>query len=785
MRDCIKRIVETSNGAIDKDTAREMLDSVDRVVKRKVREGFDADDATREVIKARITETTRNVAKEKANIARNILKRESGLTRLSDMKEAGLSVTDALKAEFEGVASPVDGAMDSLSAAVTGVERRYLARFTGKLLKEDLLELFNSGTLNDEIGEALWSLSVKEQPKVSKEAARIAQIIFENQDGMRLRKNAAGADIENLQGYILHQHHDVLNMMKMGREEWVNFMEPLLDKTRSFAGEYDDFRAALDSTYKAITTGVRFDSPLDTPPKLFQFSGPANLAKKLSRSRKLIFKDYQSWKTWNDKLGIRALNEAIYSSIQNDARDIALLERYGTNPEAMMKEITDGFKQKYRDDIGGELGVNKLTESLIRHHMGYNDIPENPKLYNTWANVRLYQGVTKLGSAFLSQLTDPLFKTLEYKFQGKTWLEAQVQPLLDIGYAFKSNQEKAEWASLTSVGLEHIIGQVYGRWSAPDALRSGAQKVQRNFFKLNLQTYWDNAARGAMGRVMAHDLGLKSHLKFSALDPDTKRLFGNYRITEADWDAMRASATTGPDGRLYIFQDSIENDKLAEKLTGYFMDRTSAGQLLPGEKEQRLVSFGTQRGTPIGEAVRTVMQFKSFPTTVITKVWGRALYGKGKADVPAMIYLAMMGMVMGYMVGALKDLSKNRTPKDPRKLETAFAALAQGGGMGVLGDILLQDASFGRNLSSIMAGPTVGTMDDLFKIYSAGVRGGGSAAQAARFGTSLIPGNNLFYVRPIIEQGMLLHMQEDLNPGYIRRMEKNMNKTYGQKILFK
>jgi hypothetical protein len=358
---------------------------------------------------------------------------------------------------------------------------------------------------------------------------------------------------------------------------------------------------------------------------------------------------------------------------------------------------------------------------------------------------------------------------------------------MDVAYGFKSKQDRVEFASMLGVYMESIIGDVGARFSAFDDVQGKAAKVQKLFFRLNGLTWWTDNHKAAFSRTMAHDLGLKAGKGFDALDADTKRLFGNYDITPADWDAMRASVTKLEDGRDYILSDAIKDKKVAQKLVTYILDRQESAVITPGAREQRLATFGnTQRGTPSGEFFRLVMQFKNFPITIGTKVVGRAVYGKGKLDVPAMTYLMLMSGTFGYLAGAMKDMVKGKTPKDPMKLETVYASMAQGGGLGIMGDLLLSDASgFGRSASSIMAGPTLGKVDDLFKIYAAGIRGGGSKRQAAMFAVNSIPFNNLFYTRAALDQIMLLQMQEELNPGYLRRSQRNAEKTYGQKPLFK
>lgn len=789
MRDCIKRIMEISKNTIDAVMAKEILETIDREAKRQVTAGFDYDEAVKKVTAEKVQNTKDNIARQKAAIARNVLLKASNGDKISRLIDAGLSIKEAFVADLEGISSHIEGTRDSLDMQKSAVEHSYFSRMLGELNREGLLPVLNSKALNDEIGKELWALSNKEKGATqNKQAARIAEIIFKTRDGQRLRLNNAGADISEVGGYVMPQRHDTYAMHSAGEDAWVTFMAPLLDPKRTFGGDYVNFEQALRQAFRAMVTGIRLNDPLDYNPKLFQFSGPANLGKKLSQARQLHFKDYTAWKQWNEAYGSKDLNEGVIDAVRFDAHNIALMERYGTNPEAMMNALATDAKRKYRDKAAseGELGIDGKISSVIDAAMQKNMLPVNPALAQVGSNIRAYQNVTKLGGAVISSITDIPMKALEYKFQGKTWLGATVQPWLDLANGFKSKQERIEWASLTGVGFESIVADIGSRFSVQDNLSNKAAKVQRIYFKMNGLAWWTDTHKNAMGRVMAHHLGLKRDMAFDTLDADTRRLFGNYNITAKDWDTIRASAKELGDGRHYVLAEFIPNEKLREKLIGYFVDRTDFGVITPGTKENRITTFGTQRGTPIGEAARLIMQFKSFPVTAITKVWGRALYGKGKADLPAIAYLMLNTMAFGYAAGALKDMLKGKSPKDPEKLETAYAALAQGGGLGILGDILLNDSSgFGRSATQTLAGPTFGTIDDIAKMYSAGMRGGGSKRQAAMTGINAIPFNNLFYTRAALDQMLLLQMQEDMNPGYLRRMERNMKKTYGQELLYK
>lgn len=789
MRDCIKRIVEKSKGKIKASDAKQMVRDVETQAKRKAaEEGIEYDDAVDAVIADRIANVEANIKKEKANLSRNIIIKKQTENTLQGFVDANLSVQDSVRAMLEGIERPIPGVRNSIEAQKNAVKSIQLSEFVGKMTRENLMTIFADGKLSDEIGAALWELSNKKKPRGgSKEANRIAEIIHEVRDGQRQRMNKAGADIAEVSGYIMPQRHDIVAMLKVGKEKWVADMQGLLDTSRTFGGDYEDLGDALRSAYDAMVTGVRLTDPTQKDAKLFQFSGPANLAKKLSRSRDLHFKDYASWKQWNNTYGMKSLHEGVVEAMARDAESTALLERFGTNPEAMVKAATDNVVKANRTKLKAGDGTQAKIQTMIDGMMEKQKIPADATLANIGSNIRAYNSVTKLGGALISSITDIPMKALEYNYQGKNFLSATSKAFLDTAYGFKSKKERVEFASQLGVYMESIVGDVGARFSAFDDVQGKAAKVTRLFFRLNGLTWWTDSHKAAFSRTMAHDLGLKAGKGFDELDADTKRLFGNYDITSADWDKMRAGVTTLEDGRAYVLGEKIADKKVAQKLVTYILDRQESAVITPGAREARIATFGNlQRGTAAGETVRLIMQFKNFPLTIGTKVIGRAVYGKGKLDVPAMAYLMLMSGVFGYLSGAMKDIVRGKTPKDPLKLETIYASLAQGGGLGIMGDLLLSDASgFGRSASSIMAGPTLGKVDELFKIYSAGIRGGGSKRQAVMTGINSIPFNNLFYTRAALDQLILLQMQEELNPGYLRRTQRNAEKTYGQKPLFK
>jgi hypothetical protein len=161
--------------------------------------------------------------------------------------------------------------------------------------------------------------------------------------------------------------------------------------------------------------------------------------------------------------------------------------------------------------------------------------------------------------------------------------------------------------------------------------------------RINLMNMLDSTDKISMGVTLAHDLGLNKNLAFDALDADTQRNFKLMDISPADWDVARKSVRTlEDDGRDYLFADDIEDVAIGDKIRAYYID--AVGFAIPeGSTSTRArLAFGQKRGTPMGEFLQLALQFKNYPVRVFETVWGRAMYQKGKADIPMMFQIFLI-----------------------------------------------------------------------------------------------------------------------------------------------
>lgn len=246
-----------------------------------------------------------------------------------------------------------------------------------------------------------------------------------------------------------------------------------------------------------------------------------------------------------------------------------------------------------------------------------------------------------------------------------------------------------------------------------------------------------------------------------------------------------------------------ERDAIETAVRTYIADRVDHAIPTPGSAERKYTTFDTKAGTPLGEAVRAIMLFKSFPITIMRKILGREIYGRGANSLKDWLLhdhmgkfnLAMMigmGTAIGYVSGAIKDALKGRTPKqlidDDGSIiwKNVNDAAIRGGSLGILGDVLLSEyESNYRGFLASMAGPIVGQADALMDIKTGIQRGESVMRSSGKFLTDNAPLINLFYIRPILDYVVLWQMQEMMSPGSLRRMESSVERNNKQGFFVK
>ena len=150
---------------------------------------------------------------------------------------------------------------------------------------------------------------------------------------LRQRFNAAGGDIAKLTGWFMPQWHDADALIKAGREQWVEFILPLLDRKRIV--DHDTGVPMTDSALRTMLKEIWRTITSDgyNSLEIGDHMGRGALYKRHMEHRVLHFKNADSWLKYNNEYGGGDVYAAMISYISSMSRDIALMERFGANPE--------------------------------------------------------------------------------------------------------------------------------------------------------------------------------------------------------------------------------------------------------------------------------------------------------------------------------------------------------------------------------------------------------------------------------------------------------------------
>lgn len=821
--DCIAEIRKVAADLTD-DEITEIVERLDRVRRsRAAGRGLDSLDEELLTEADAIAEGAITAARiEKRNRMINIRVFNEMMTFAETADELTGQPARALLARNVGSNVKFPGARSSVDSRGNALFQQYMGGMLADLKRENVLVQLNGRVHDLDIARELAELSKRQgRPGISKnaDALKIARIVDKYRRAWVARENRAGAWIQPLDGYIVRQSHDMHRIRRAGLEEWKASIIGELDQEKTFQGA--DPNEFLNAAYEGITTGIHIRSRGATESDLpVAFKGPGNLAKRISEHRVLHFRDADAWFRYNQRFGRGTVMEAVFHEAERAARNTALMESWGTNPRAMFDRVMRELQEKHRgepDKLARLTGRHaRALENQFKEVDGTTRIPVGTTSANVTAAVLAVETLSKLGGAALSAFGDLGFKAAAVAEAGPNMLRAWSDVLTSSLEELVPAQRRIA-ADLINVGIEGQIGDVAARFSAQDDIPGTLSRAQRIFFKLNLLGPWTDAHKRGLGRVFSRHLAMESVKDWGGLDPQLRVLLENYEIDEPAWRVIRQAAREEADGNVYVTTDSVRDvpdeamravygdisaralrgrrDRLETALQSYYADRAEFGVPTPGARERAILRQGTQPGEPLGIAVRLVAQFKAFPTTVITKVIGRMARAdtmaefarnmiSGRADMVGLVHLMIATTALGYVAQSAKQLAKGRTPRDPTDPETWTAAMLQGGGLGIYGDFLFGEYTrFGRSFTETLAGPTFGTISEAAALLATIREGRDPSARGVRFAIGHAPFLNLFYTRVALDYLFIYQLQEAVNPGYLRRMERLIERENKQRYL--
>lgn len=674
------------------------------------------------------------------------------------------------------------------------------------------------------------------------EIIKLATILHEYSEMMRIKLNDRGANIGKIWGYVVRQSHDPYSVRDAAKvlgdttteadpsiegkwdknynrnfKAWKNFVMERLDQERTFAGveNIDEF---MLFAYNSLIKNENLKS--DGAEFTYNAKPTKNIAKSSQMKRVLHFKNADTWFEYNKNFGMGNLNESFFSGLTSVGRNLGIMDTLGTKPEVNFEKIRKAVATRITQS--GQ-DSNKVDSKQFNKFL---DVVTG-RIYETgsftgakWGAItRAITSMAKLGGAVVSAAADLAQYGGEMRYQGRSFFGGMNEAMGSLA-KIKNKKDRKDIAQMLGIMFDNSIYDVSGRFQVGDSMSKGWTNAQRTFFKYNLLSWWTNNLKESAMLGMANYFAKQKNIKFDDLNPGLKTLFKQYDINSTRWNIIRNIAMEkADDGTEFInialldkITDSeaklisgLDNpsprelrnikDSFKSSVSGMLLDRSTFAVIEPDARVKATLTRSTIAGTWGGEAIRFVGQFKAFPASIIMKTLSREKSffkaGNKVRGMTGMASIIAMSTLMGYVSMTAKDILKGREPRVPDDMETFknifYASFLQGGGLGIYGDVLFQETRSGGDIAASLLGPVpLSAFDYLQAIKYAVIDGEPSKAGKLAYRNTIanIPFLNVFYAKAAFDYLIGHQMMEFMSPGVLKRVEKRMEKDYNQGFIF-
>lgn len=679
-------------------------------------------------------------------------------------------------------------------------------------------------------------------------ALKIAEVLHK-WDKVRVDAlNGEGAWISNYAGWMFRMAHDPDKMRKASnasvfrkgfdpedRLAWVSDVLGWIDAKRTFGAQEAD--QALAKMYGGLIDGSHLNPAHWSEEPLFP-----NVARKVSESKDLHWKSGAAALAYNRKYGRFTPTDAWVHGMEKAADQYALMKIFGSKPK-------EGFETDlsflYNKTAGTKEGMELRkwapepypgsSQGALRNRFavlsGEANIPVMNLLSGIVDGVMSVTRMAKLGFTPFAMITDNMTISRELSRQGIGFVDRHSSMLADY-FQGAEGSTKQQVAELLHTGILERLRGATARWDIGDAKNGTLAKMENIFFKITgINAMTANKRAGAQA-MMAHHFGKLKGKEFAELGERETQIMQSFGIGEKEWKLLQsaewaevADPATGeltryftPDiatrigddaigaylkdrGPLGMSNAAVLTDNVSDyvrkdigmRLWAYFAERGNYAVIEVGPKERAMLYQGTRPGEPLNLALKLLLQFKQFPTSMVTKAWGADIYGlKGMDRIAGVVELAVASTVYGMMANFLNQLAKGQDPTSQYRNQPAQAFVSgfvRGGAASIYGDFLLGEWSrFGLSAAATLLGPSVGQIDRVAELWSDLTHlkeGHKTGALATRMTRENIPFLNMIYTRMITDYLITYRLQEWMNPGYLERMERTMRDKQGLEYLLR
>ncbi len=807
--ECITAVSNALGRTISQKEAQDIDSRISNALKlmaQQDRQGFIGKDQAarlREAAQLAGDQLEAEAAKKKQRVARTIQAHDRVENYLTRMKEKFPEMTglDALRRKL-AFHSDMKNTETSIEYEAKAIEYNALRQMTSALeaINPKIFGLFanKEGTkafIHELFGQ---DASVFSTPEVSKMAKAAAQEWLKVAEDLRVQFNAEGGEIGQLEDWRMPQHYADSLVLKSTEGEFVNDFLPAIDREKYI---HEDGRLYSEAEIIEFLKESRITIATGGANKGEAARLPGMKARRHAEHRSIHFKDAENYMKIMEKYGGNDTYSSLIGHVSRMSRDLALVREFGPNPDALFdlfktKIVTEGAKAD--PEQARKLARQAVsTESLYNFISGRTLPVANEWLSNGFDTLRNWLAATRLGSAFISSIPDMSTMHLTAAANNMSSMRLFQNQLKTLK---PRNAEERRILQRAGLGMETFIGSV-NRWGADSMGPSFSAKAAGLTMRASALNAITEARRRAFGVTMYGSIGstVKKFKNLSSLPETDRRILESKGVTEeifqvwkkADLEDWRGNDMLTPDA-IYRIPDLSPEKKqdAALKLLAHVLEEIDMAVVVPQAKDRAMMTAGLQKGTWKGEITRSFWLFKGFPVSVIARHYGRAMSFQSPVGKAAYIGAFVAGStILGAFSQQIYEIMNGRDPKDMTKGKFWTQAVLKGGSLGVYGDFVFQtNTTYGNTPLAVLSGPVAGYVEDVVGLTQGNIiqafqgKETNIGPEALRLIKSNIPLQNLWYTRAVTDRLIFQNLQEMIDPGYTRKIERKMKKEYGQEF---
>jgi hypothetical protein len=801
---CLAKAAVIAGGKMDYNELVAAFNEAADIKQKEINSGLpdDINARVRDALAKSALQKKRDAAAQKLRAQQHQYAVADGYDAYKTRASEGMKPKQAMLSLFHGTIKAITGGRVSVARQRLAYSSKLVGTFFGNIAKDraHVLKLLHDPQFDEAVTRELAEIKPGGQSGITgnSDALYIAQLANKQLMQSRIIVNRFGANIRDSVGYVGPEAHNDVKII--GREdEWIKHMKRnALNLEASFPGldpqkHAKEIDTILKEAFGQIVTGKNnaFGTVLGARSKLPPISS------------NFVFKNSDAIIAYQKEFGYTSTISSIINTLESRAHDAALMEMFGHDPRRTLNKILE----MVRADIEAKGGTK--TDTLGLHEADFDQVMniatgqvnhiQHHTMAKVMSEVRATGMMAYLGKALLAAIpSDTVLMASASMFRGDGFLRGF------MGAIFKSMDgltpgERMAAAYLYGEGFDGLNGHLSRASLAEDGRIGMLSRHTGTYFYANGLTPWTDSRRAISARMIAAQLGRESNKEWDQIGWRLQNVLRQNNILERDWNDIRSLVQTGPNGNKYIYPEGFdklthltkyEKDKLEMNLRGYIADEVNFG-MLEGDAAAKYLSpmaYG-QRGTYVGEAIRTISMFTTFPQVFGHRILGRSFLGVPGSSLSekAMRSVPHAGMMMASMLAAgyagwiLKEMAKGNTPPMPTEdnyLEFGSKILIDSGVAGYYGSMVIDGIINNRGMGM---GPVSDSIAAEGQVLHNLLVGDFEKAGTIQYDTILnnTPYANLFYLRPVLDLLFLNSIDEIMHPERARKQEKR-RETFGQ-----